>query len=44
VEVTIVAINGRSVRIGISAPSTVRVDRAEIRIRKDSNADWKPPV
>jgi carbon storage regulator len=44
VEVTVISITGNSVRLGITAPKTTRVDRAEIRQRKDLNADWKPPV
>jgi carbon storage regulator len=35
VEVTVVSIQGGQVRLGITAPKTTRVDRAEIRIRKD---------
>lgn len=35
VEVTVMAVNGSQVRIGIKAPRDVAIDRQEIRDRKD---------
>ena len=35
IEVTIVAIKGDRVRVGITAPPTVRVDRQEIHERRE---------
>lgn len=35
IEVTVMAVNGSQVRIGIKAPQDVRVDREEIRDRKE---------
>ena len=35
VRVTVMAVNGSQVRIGIAAPKDVRVDRTEIRDRID---------
>ena len=34
VEVTVMAVNGSQVRIGIKAPRNVAVDREEIAVRK----------
>lgn len=34
VEVTVVAVNGGQVRIGVTAPKTVAIDREEIADRK----------
>lgn len=39
VRVQVVAIKGNQVRIAIFAPDVVAVDRAEIRARKDAQAD-----
>lgn len=36
VEVTVMAVHGSQVRIGIKAPKDVRVDRSEIRDRIDA--------
>ena len=41
IEVTVVAVNGCQVRIGITAPKTMRVDREEIARRRITNPDWK---
>lgn len=38
VLVTVLAVNGNQVRIGIKAPPDVRVDRPEIREAKDRDA------
>lgn len=38
VQVTVMAVNGQQVRIGITAPKEMRVDRNEIRARKDADA------
>lgn len=35
IEVTVMAVNGSQVRIGIKAPKDVSVDRDEIRDRKE---------
>jgi carbon storage regulator len=43
IRVAVVAINGDRVRLGISAPSSVPVDRSEIHERRAefaSRADW----
>jgi len=37
VEVTVMAVNGSQVRIGIKAPRNVAVDREEIAERKQAN-------
>lgn len=42
VTVTVLGVKGQQVRIGIEAPLSVEVDRAEIRLRKD--AGLSPPV
>ena len=42
VEVTVMAVNGSQVRIGIKAPSNVSVDREEVAERKRQEKD-KPP-
>ena len=34
--VTVLAINGRQVRLGVKAPESVSVDREEIRAKKDA--------
>ena len=38
VRVTVLSVKGCQVRLGITAPTTTRVDRAEIRVRKDAEA------
>jgi carbon storage regulator len=35
VRLTILAVQGRTVRVGITAPPTVPVDRKEVRDRRD---------
>jgi carbon storage regulator len=42
IRVTVTAIRGDRVRIGITAPPNVRVDRAEVhaRIREFAEPDW----
>jgi carbon storage regulator len=39
IRVTVVSIGGGKVRIGIEAPPEVRVDRAEIHLRRNEFAD-----
>ena len=39
IRVTVTAVRGEKVRIGITAPPTVRVDRAEIHARRAEFAD-----
>lgn len=34
IEVTVLAVKGNQVRLGVKAPQNVEVDREEIRIRK----------
>jgi carbon storage regulator len=34
--VTIVAVDGAQVRVGVSAPKDVRIDREEIALRRDA--------
>lgn len=41
VEVTVLAVNGSQVRIGVTAPKDVRVDRTEIRARIDAENSAK---
>lgn len=36
IRITIMAVNGNQVRIGIAAPAQIRVDRQEIRERIDA--------
>ena len=36
VIVTVLAVNGKQVRLGIKAPPSLSVDREEIRIKKDA--------
>ena len=45
IEVTVMAVNGSQVRIGINAPRDVAVDREEIaeRKRRDREALWRRP-
>jgi carbon storage regulator len=42
VEVTVMAVNGSQVRIGIKAPRNVAVDREEIAERKQRERDPNP--
>jgi carbon storage regulator len=42
VEVTIMAVNGSQVRIGIKAPRDIAVDREEIAERKQRERDPTP--
>lgn len=35
IEVTILEIRGSQIRVGITAPSDISVDRKEVRIRKE---------
>jgi carbon storage regulator len=37
VEVTVMAVNGNQVRIGVKAPKTTIVDREEIAVRRREN-------
>ena len=41
ITITITAINGKQVKVGIDAPRHLRVDREEIRERKDAAASAK---
>lgn len=41
IEITVVGVHGEQVRLAVSAPKDVAVDRAEIRARKD--AGLPPP-
>jgi len=36
VVVTVLAVNGKQVRLGIKGPPSVSIDREEIRIKKDA--------
>lgn len=38
IVITIVGIDGNKVKLGVQAPPTVSVDRAEVRIAKNSEA------
>ena len=44
IKVTIVSVKGDRVRIGVSAPATVSVDRAEVHDRKNASAPEYPLV
>jgi carbon storage regulator len=43
VQVTVMAVNGSQVRIGIKAPRNISVDREEIAQRKQRERDLAPP-
>jgi carbon storage regulator len=43
IEVTVMAVNGSQVRLGIKAPRDVTVDREEIAQRKQRERDELPP-
>lgn len=43
IEVTVMAVNGSQVRLGIKAPRDVAVDREEIAQRKQRERDKSPP-
>ncbi len=43
IEVTVMAVNGSQVRLGIKAPRDVAVDREEIAQRKQRERDEHPP-
>jgi carbon storage regulator len=43
IEVTVMAVNGSQVRLGIKAPRDVAVDREEIAQRKQRERDELPP-
>jgi carbon storage regulator len=36
IEVTVMAVNGSQVRLGIKAPQNVQVDREEVALRKEA--------
>lgn len=38
VTVTVLGVKGRQVRIGITAPESIRVDRQEVHLRKQKEA------
>jgi carbon storage regulator len=42
IEVTVMAVNGSQVRIGIKAPRNVAVDREEIAVRKQRERQPSP--
>lgn len=44
VTVTVLGVKGRQVRLGIDAPKHVRVDREEIRRRKDAEHPDADPL
>ena len=44
VEVTVMAVNGSQVRIGIKAPRNIAVDREEIAERKQREREPAPSV
>jgi carbon storage regulator len=43
VHITIVALQGDKVRIGVQAPKSVRVDRGEVHARRQASAAAEPP-
>lgn len=41
IRITVVAVNGERVRLGIAAPPDVRIDREEVHARRDwSDRHW----
>ena len=44
IRVTVVSVKGDRVRVGVNAPSTVSVDRAEVHERKTANPSQTPLV
>jgi carbon storage regulator len=36
IEVTVMSVNGGQIRLGVTAPRTMRVDREEIHIRRQA--------
>ena len=42
IEVTVMAVNGSQVRIGIKAPRNITVDREEIAVRKQREREPTP--
>ena len=44
IEITVAAINGGQVKIGISAPKTMRVDREEVRARINAGLPAPAPA
>ena len=42
IEVTVMAVNGSQVRIGIKAPRNIAVDREEIAVRKQREREPAP--
>lgn len=43
ITVTVVAVNGAQIKLGIAAPSDVRVDREEVRQRRDADISHSSP-
>jgi carbon storage regulator len=39
IEVTVLAVNGNQVRIGVNAPASMPIDREEIRARKNTESE-----
>jgi carbon storage regulator len=44
IRVRVVSVQGGNVRLGIAAPPTVRIDRQEIRERRELMAGTRPAV
>jgi carbon storage regulator len=44
IRVTVVAVNGSNVRLGITAPASVRVDRKEVDELRQVSGSRDPPV
>ena len=43
IRITVNAVQGEKVRIGVTAPPDVRVDRAEVHLRRSEFADRPKP-